>query len=347
MGKNRGGKAKIIKKTLGGVNSDEINALFSQLLGKEESLDPLVIYDKYSKLKKEVKTINELLTRFNITILDKLIETDIKFQGNKDDIGFFIKNGENEFSKISHSIDEIVPMYLKIKQCNTINNILVLCKNLIQYKTFIQNKDELSDRFIYSEPGDELMLFPFTDLNFKYLFRHPDFNKECNHKMKPYIMITLCLLYKVSYSIYEIITSPDVDIQKFSEVIIQSISEAKKSIPRCEKAFNKISNSLDMLTSNFNNYYKDFIATKQPSIIIENFIIDISKDTSDSDFECVQQLKTIVDFYKKKTMSSGAMKDPRINQLFETIQDKFNMIDGAEDKENESEEEVEEIEVKE
>ena len=73
--------------------------------------------------------------------------------------------------------------------------------------------------------------------------------------------------------------------------------------------------------------------------------MDISKDTSDSDFECVSQLKTIVEFYKKKTMTSGAIKDPRINQLFETIQDKFNMMDVEEEKANESEEEIEEIEV--
>jgi hypothetical protein len=344
MGKTRGGKTKIIKKTLGG-NGDEINALFSQLLGNEDSLDPIVITDKYIKLKQEVKTINELLNRFNITILEKLIKNNSSLEGNKKDIEFFINNSNKEFELSSFTMKEIVPKYLKIKQSNTINNILILCKNLIQYKSYISDKDKLSDRFIYNEPGDELLLFPFTDLNFKFLFRHPDFNTEENKKLKPYTMLTLCLLYKVSYSIYEIVTSPDINIQQFSEVIIQSISEAKKSIPRCEKAFNKISNSLDMLTGNFNNYYKDFIQTKQPSIILENFLLDISKDTSDSDFECVSQLKTIVEFYKKKTMTSGAIKDPRINQLFETIQDKFNMMDVVEEKANESEENVEEIEV--
>jgi hypothetical protein len=338
-------KTKTIKKSIGG--GDEINALFSQLLGQEDSLDPMVILDKYTNLRDELKTVNDLLSRFNINILDKLVEKNPSFQGNKDDVDFFIKNSKDEIHMPELTLKAVVPKYLKMKESNTVNNILILCKNLIQYKSYISEKDKLSDRFIYTEPGDELLLFPFTNLNFKFLFRHDDFNKPENVKMKPYVMVLLCLLFKVSYSIYEIVTSPDINIEQFSEVIIKSIGEAKKSIPRCDKAFNKITNSLGMLTGNFNTYYKDFIATKQPSIIIENFILDISKDTEDSDFECVSQLKTIVEFYKKKTMTSGAMKDPRINQLFETIQGKFDLIDLNEDVGEDEDDGIENIEIKE
>jgi len=327
MGKS---KKKVITKTLGG-SGDELNAIFSQLMGNEDSLDPMVILDKYNNLKGEVNTILDLLSRLNIRIIEKMLLTDDSFKGNKEDIEFFIKSGKKEFDNPSYTISEIVPIYKRIKNCNVINQIIIMCKNLSDNKSSLREKNELSDRFIYSHPGNELLLFPFTDLNFKYLFRSSELNREENLKMKPYIMMTLHLLYKVSYSVYKIITSPDIDINKFSEIIIKSINEAKKSVPRCEKAFNKISNSLEMLTGNFENYYKDFIDTKTPSIIIENFLIDVTKDTSDSDMECVMQLKKIVGFYKNKTMNSGAIKDPRINQLFETIQEKFNLIDDEED----------------
>jgi hypothetical protein len=335
MGRSGGGKVKTIKKQLGN-NTDELNSLFSQLLGQEDSLDPMIILDKYDKLKSEIYTVNQLLTRFNVNILDILSKTDKSFLDYKKDIEFFINTSNNEFNKKDMTLNTIVSTYKRIKECDSINKILILCKNLIQHKQSIANKDKLSDRFIYNEPGDELLLFSFTNLNFKFLFRHPDFNIESNKRMKPFIMLTLHLLFKVSYSIYDIITSPDIDIEKFSKIIISSISEAKKSIPRCDKAFNKISNSIDMLTGNFNNYYKDMVQSKNPSIILESFLSDLASDTDNSDMECVFQLKKIVEFYKNKTVKSGAIKDPRINQLFETIQDKFNMLDDTDNKDSDN-----------
>jgi hypothetical protein len=334
MGKSRNGKVKTIKKTLGGGSGDELNNIFSQLLGNKDSLDPCIVLDKYQKLKSELLSICSLLDRFNINILDKLIPTDKIYNEYKEDIEFFIKNCKNEFDITELKVNDIVPIYLRIKDSDSVNKTILLCQNLIQYKQSLSNKHELSDRFIYNEPGNEVILLPFANLNFKFLFRDPEFLNEKNTKMKPFTMVTLHLLYKLSYSVYEIITSPDINIEQFSEIIIKSINEAKKSIPRCDKAFNKISNSLDMLTNNFGNYYKDMILTKKPSIIIENFLSDLVSDTSDSDMECVHQLKKIVDFYKNKTMKSGAIKDPRISQLFETIQEKFSLIDTAEEENN-------------
>ena len=83
------------------------------------------------------------------------------------------------------------------------------------------------------------------------------------------------MLFNTTYDIYQIITSPDIDISEFSDIIVDSIKQARKMIPRANKAFKKIEESVELLKDNFQNYYKDFITTKNPTIIIENFILDV------------------------------------------------------------------------
>ena len=151
------------------------------------------------------------------------------------------------------------------------------------------------------------------------------------------------MLYKTSYEIYEIITSPDIDISKFSDIIIQSIQQAKKMIPRANRAFRKIEESVALLKNNFQNYYKDFVSTKNPTIILENFILDCSKEYGDDvDLELARQFKRIVMFYQKK--SQGKIKDPRINQLFEMLNKNFDMLNvkDTDVKEDSSDDEIDE-----
>lgn len=133
------------------------------------------------------------------------------------------------------------------------------------------------------------------------------------------------MLYNTCFDVYQIITSPDIDISKFSDLIVESIKQAKKMIPRANKAFRKIEESVELLKDNFQNYYKDFVTTKNPTIIIENFILDVSKENSgDVDLELARQFKKIVMFYQKK--SQGKIKDPKVNKLFEMLNKNFEML---------------------
>jgi hypothetical protein len=166
------------------------------------------------------------------------------------------------------------------------------------------------------------------------------------------------MLFNTTYDIYQIITSPDIDISEFSDIIVDSIKQARKMIPRANKAFKKIEESVELLKDNFQNYYKDFITTKNPTIIIENFILDVSKDNSgEVDIELARQFKKIVMFYQKK--SQGKIKDPRVNQLFEMLNKNFEILNVKEkdiqdtesdaeksnENESDSDENIEEIEI--
>lgn len=316
----RGGvfKTKVIKQN---IEQDGMAEMFNQLLGDEKSLDINIIKDKYMKLKTNVERVYRLLESFKKTIY-------IKVLANMSNIALYIKNIENFIEDAEHvfpeSIDDkdIKHFYLHVKEHKIIKDCIHICKNLIIYKKYIENNEDLSDSFIKSSKNREINIFPFCDFDIKYIY---SFSK-IDDSIKRYILIFLNMLYNTTYEIYQIITSPDVDISKFSEIIINSISQAKKMIPRAGRAFKKIEESVDLLQNNFEGYYKDFISTKNPTIIIENFILDCSKEQNDDvDIELARQFKKIAMFYKKK--SAGKIKDPRINQIFEMLDKNFAMLD--------------------
>lgn len=330
-------KVKQMKKAMG-EDGEELSKMFSQLMGEESMLDPAVISDKYHSLKNECMTLANLISKFNDTVIKDMTEIDDVFVGNYKEIDKFVINLRKIFDNKEISIHEMVKLYKSIKEGHVIIEVVRLCRNLIQHKRYLVDKDNLSEQFIYREPGDELCLFPFSSLNFKYMFSYDELSK--NEKRKSYTMISLHLMYKITHSIYDITTSPDIDIKEFSKLIIKSINQAKKSMPRCDKAFSKITESLDMLIENFSDYYKDFISTKRPEIIIENFMGDIINNVSETDLQCISQLRKIVSFYKDKAMKSNVKSNPMMERAFESIQEKFNMLDEyTKDNENESDDE--------
>lgn len=310
-------KIKIVKQN---IDQQGMSDLFNQLLGDEKSLDINIIRDKYLKLKTNIERIYKLLDSFHNTIYVKVINTIFDTTIYKNNIKGFIEDCKHLCSEEIND-DKLVRHYKILKEHKIVKDCIHICKNLIIYKKYIDNNDNLSDTFIKSSKTHELIIFPFCSFDIKMVYTHA----KVDESVSKYILIFLNMLYKTTYEIYEIITSPDIDISKFSDIIIQSIQQAKKMIPRAGRAFKKIEESVELLKNNFQNYYKDFISTKNPSIILENFILDCSKEnSSDVDLDLARQFKRIVMFYQKK--SQGKIKDPRINQLFEMLNKNFEML---------------------
>lgn len=313
----RGQKVKMIKQN---IDQDGMAEMFNQLLGDEKALDINIIKDKYMKLKTNIERIYKLLDSFHNTIYVKVINTIFDTTIYKQNIKNFIEDCK---TLVSEDIpdDKLVRYYKYLKEHKIIKDCIHICKNLIIYKKYIDDNDNLSDVFIKSSKTHDLIIFPFCNFDIKMIYTH----SKIDESVSKYILIFLNMLYKTTFEIYEIITSPDIDISKFSDIIIQSIQQAKKMIPRANRAFKKIEQSVELLKNNFQNYYKDFVSTKNPTIILENFILDCSKDNSeDVDLELARQFKRIVMFYQKK--SQGKIKDPRINQLFEMLNKNFDML---------------------
>ena len=137
-----------------------------------------------------------------------------------------------------------------------------------------------------------------------------------------YILNILSHTYKIGLDIYQVITSPDIDIKKFSRVLINNIEKMKKQIPRCNKAFDIIANSVHLLENNFDGYYKNSVEAENPSIIVENFIVDVSV-SQNATASTTAQFRKIIMFMKKQ---SAGNKDPRVAKLFKILNSQFSIM---------------------
>jgi hypothetical protein len=329
MGK---GSGRVKQKKVGGMDSKELNDMFGAMMGGS-NIDPMIALDKFTKIRGLINDILTKLDKFNNTIVEKLININSRYSIYKKEINNFIEDCNHVLSTVTLNMETISADYARIKENDQIKEFTLLCRNLIRYKSSLDKMDNLCPKFIYNTPGSsQLELFPFSSFDFAFLFKFEDIKKDDLDLMKRYILIMLHFLMKDSYTIYDTINSPDIDTERFSEVLIEAINKARSQLPRCNKAFDLISNSTNLLTNNFNTYYKDFIQTKNGSIIMESFISDVMSDAmgDNIDYECVRQLKDIISFIKSNNQNRP--KNPQIDKLFDTLNEKMSFVDDELDK---------------
>ena len=129
--------------------------------------------------------------------------------------------------------------------------------------------------FINTVPGEVFQPFGFSDFNLKGFY-----NSLNNEEDKKRTLLIIHLLFNLSYELYTIYNSCDWDQSAIHQTVGASIEMLKKvpALSRCKKAFEKIENSLSQLEDNMGTYYKNYMSTKNPSIIFELYITDITKN---------------------------------------------------------------------
>ena len=304
------------------IDQTELMGMFQQLTGDPSKLDPEIIKEKYERLKNDIIRCNKLILKFKEAILDRLhtkVGNDPFFDHSVRQLVEFVER-VNEYVDVEIN-DNLVHIYQALKDSFVIEEYLKVCKVLSQGEECIKDRCNLSDNFIKRSVGEDFFIFDFARINFKHLFTHileenfpePEELAGC----KQYILVMCNMLYITTQDIYSIVTSPDVDIDKLSDLIIKAITAAKKQIPRCDKAFRLIENSVDMLKSGMNTYYKDFVASGNPAIIFENFINDISGDLH-IDTQTLGQFKRIIFHFRKKA-NAMPKRDTKLDTVFGTL----------------------------
>ena len=81
---------------------------------------------------------------------------------------------------------------------------------------------------------------------------------------------------------------------------------------------------MQLLKNNFSGYYKDFVVSKNPGIIIENFVMDVADD-SKADTETTYQFRKIINFYKEKMR--GRVNDPKIQKIFDLVGQNLDVLE--------------------
>lgn len=345
------------KKNNASTNPEDFAKIFNQMTGVEEP-DPQIIIPKYENIIKNIKLIvsnfkkyllnnvhiNSILKNDNIygfETLQKFInicETDLKkyhveHASHMDAEKIKGLNNNPELLQkymmsfqIGYDLGELHPAYRELKECDAINNILTASRDL--YKLVLDDKkskgkeyhdlefpDKLSDNFIEYSSDDFMDIIPsITNLDFKDFWNHDENNKE----VKKRVIYCLYLFLNHSEEIINNVMSPDVNMDDFVKIIIDSIAGLKKHIPRCEKAFKKIEESVTLLKTNFNSYYKYYVSSKNETSIIENFISDVASENMNGDPQIVRQFKDIIKFYKSQITNSG-IKNNEIDMIFDAL----------------------------
>jgi hypothetical protein len=330
-------QVKVKKVSPKGMSSDQetLTELFEQMTGVKDA-DPDIILPKYvgvmSMLKKFYR-LYKLLTELDVfvqTFSEYVWVEEIKLfledmigqcglEPNKEYSAetFHADLKENGFNTPDQMKEQLNAKYRKVKNSQVIKRIMITSANLAPFKSHL-SMDAPSDTFIKREPGNHFRPLVFTSLDLKLIW-----NYEVEPKCLKFILSILQHTYRLSYDIYDIIYSPDVDIAEFSELLISTITKLRKQIPRCDKAFDVIESSVALLRSNFKDYFRMSVESENPSTILESFIVDVAS-TQKANPSVIMQFRKITAFMKK---NAGNNKDPRVQKLFKMLNLQFSKID--------------------
>ncbi|GFR90041.1 protein H339R, partial [Elysia marginata] len=212
-------------------------------------------------------------------------------------------------------------VYKAIKHSNLVNTVVVTCKNLIPHKKALQASTTLHDRFLVRSAGLSFAPLPgLPAVNFKQIY----ISDRLSPQDRQFVLITLHKMFTISHDVYEAMTLPDIDVDEFVQVIIGSLDEVKKRIPRCEEAFDKIRDSVDLLKGNFKGYYRDYVASNNPTIIMENFVLDVSRATKSSP-KVTAQFRRIIGHYRK--LAAQQAHHPQMQSLFAQVDKNFQELE--------------------
>ncbi len=325
------GKGARVKKVLPkGTTQEDVNSLngmFDQLTGVQEA-DPDIIRPKYVLLRNQIARLHkvyDILVNFRgfteafPDYKSNLSETKQFFTAllEKHAIDPAVADIESKYVDMDKT--EINALYKVLKESAHVKSIVVASGNLNHYKKSLSDEKNLKDDFIKKEPGVNFTPIPFCLIDLKHIWA----SDHCSSTVKKFLLTILHKTYVIGFSIYDNITSPNIDIKKFSAVLVESIKSIRKQVPRCDKAFDMISDSVSMLEGNFKGYYKTSVEAENPSLIIESFIVDVSMSQK-TNASITGQFRRIIMYMKKKAQGNN---DPRVKQLFKILNGQFSAME--------------------
>jgi len=318
-------KSKVVKETL--ANKDVLD-MFQGIMGTSEGTAALAItVPKYKLMAGHAERFIRLVTALDESVLMSI------WPDMRANTGAFLADLRLQLAEslpacpagpytswAKEDVDFFNSKYAGAKGCGVINTVVLTCKELLPYKKYLQDPAALSDRFILKGAGTTIAPIAGLALNFKQVYID-DRNSPGD---RTFLLLVMHKLFTIGHDMYEAVSSPDVDMEEFVEVIMSSIEEVKKHIPRCDQAFNKIIESVSLLKGNFSGYYKDFVASNNPSIIMENFVLDVSKGTKSSP-TVTAQFRRIISHYRK--MADQQASHPKLQSLFQQVDKNFKELE--------------------
>lgn len=322
-------KVKNVKKVTGDVN---LGGMFDEMLGVTDA-EPSIVAPKFVQARNMIRRLTKVLAQFGImptlrrnhpAIIPHLDE--IKTFSDKTREELHIKTDPDEPLNHFDSLnkEEINRVYRKLKENPATKRLVIMCNRLEKYKVNFENPEKIRENFVNAEPGLDFKIFDFSNLDLKYLWGVCDIPSSA----KKYILALFADLYKHSHALYNLITSPDVDIKAFTATLISSLGDLRKQpkLSRCNRAFKRIEMSVDLLNEKFSDYYRESIITQNPDTLVGNFIYDVSQQGKD-DPKLMREFKTIINYMEELSRTNGKANDPKVKQIFAMLQNNFNLME--------------------
>jgi hypothetical protein len=220
--------------------------------------------------------------------------------------------------------DAFCKNYSTIKTNDFINSLIILCDTLEPYRVNFQDKTKLNPAFVASMPGVSWM--PLSDAKISSLDFKMIMAEAPGESTVRFLMLILHALFDASFKLWKTVSTADIDIDRFTVIIMDNLQAIKKipALSRCDKAFARLEKSIGLLKDNFGEYYKSVLTTKDPTMLVQEYILDVSKNSA-PDPATMRQFTTIMNYYQKN--QSGMPKNPKIQSALNSISANFAKIE--------------------
>lgn len=261
------------------------------------------------------------------------------------DAAFWGATMAGDEAKVRRITDEVNKKYAALKESDVVKIMTNCCAALKDYEPNLAA--------VYTPPADKISQFSrfhstfervieksddwnFVDemnvvskfeplyfapnLDFRYLWIVMD-----DKKSQRYNVNFLSHIYFKGCQLFDIVTSPDVDIDQLSELFVQSICKFKNMFKGCKDAFNVLEKSVDILKKNFAQYYRDSVAKDQGLVFIENFMFDVAVKSGADDANMKVQFKKLASEINKMVGGNKELsQNPQIKMLCELMNSQLN-----------------------
>lgn len=350
-------KTRKVKSTL---DNADVQELFARALGEEgSSLDYSVVWPKFKRVRRHVARgvkiiewltsrpwicgpfpeegaairayVNQLKTEF-AQLFEALPDLDRHLEPVAANIA---EQSPEDADRACPRFDRVPPGelelfsegYKRAVESDLVNTLVVTCRNLTHYKASLEKRESLRRGFLLRAG---LSFAPIPNLpaaNFKS-FYHSD---AATDNVKETILLYLHRLYHITHEVYEAASDPDFSVDDLIQTVSEALEDLKTrpELERCDDAFQLILNSTDLLRNNFKNYYRDMKNSGNPSVIMENFVLDVADASKDKVGARVRSsFQKIIRYYRK--VAKDQPKNSKSQVLINELEKNFSLLERSE-----------------
>jgi len=303
-----------------GIAPDEVGKMFEELIGVSR-VDPRYAYPRFKKMIHKLQTFIRVGAVMNI---DKflgdttLYNTFVDFQESA--VALLKMNTEipniSEAECLLGTIKDVdiiafTKVYNKFRENVVLKHIMISASYLQPYASQLSAK---KTEFIYKGEGFYFKPLVFCPEMNIYSLRNSDAKSGLVRDWVSY----LAHVYELGIFLSNELQQPDIDIKKFCETVIAILTSAEREpgLQGCRQAFEKIKESMHLLESNFDKYYKEFVnSEKNTTTIFISFIRDVTEKNANSQMSIVAQFTKILNYYIEQMDKNGMKLDPAIANI--------------------------------